>query len=108
MVYDSFHKSSQPKFSFKGMGLLFFRWIICIILNGYRYYYRFNFILAILRILEKHMMEVDFEGIMKIMKNVTDYVTDEEELVAYIYDVSFPKWVYDEIPKLESEFLKQI
>lgn len=54
------------------------------------------------------MMEVDFEGIMKIMKNVTDYVTDEEELVAYIYDVSFPKWVYDEIPKLESEFLKQI
>ena len=45
---------------------------------------------------------------MKIMKNVPDYVADEEELVTYIYDVSFPKWVYDEIPKLESEFLKQI
>ena len=45
---------------------------------------------------------------MKVMKNVSDYVTDEEELVAFIYDVSFPKWVYDEIPKLESEFLKQI
>ena len=52
------------------------------------------------------MLEVDFEGIMKIMKNVSDYVTDEEILVSYIYDVSFPKWVYDEIPKLESEFLK--
>ena len=42
---------------------------------------------------------------MKIMKNVADYVTDEEVLVSNIYDVSFPKWVYDEIPKLESEFL---
>jgi len=54
------------------------------------------------------LLEVDFEGIMRILKNVSDYVTDEEELVAYIYDVSFPKWVYDEIPMLESEFLKQI
>ena len=53
-------------------------------------------------------MEVDFEGIMKVLKNVQDYVSDEEELVGYIYDVSFPKWVYDEIPKLETEFLKQI
>lgn len=54
------------------------------------------------------MIDQDFEGIMKTMKNVADFVTDEEELVTYIYDVSFPKWVYDEIPKLESEFLKQI
>lgn len=45
---------------------------------------------------------------MKVLKNVQDYVSDEEELVGYIYDVSFPKWVYDEIPKLETEFLKQI
>jgi hypothetical protein len=64
------------------------------------------FLLAILRILEKHLLEVDFEGIMKVLKNVQDYVSDEEELVGYIYDVSFPKWVYDEIPKLETEFLK--
>jgi hypothetical protein len=42
------------------------------------------------------------------LKNIPDYVTDEEVLISYIYDVSFPKWVYDEIPKLESEFLKQI
>jgi hypothetical protein len=61
-----------------------------------------------LRILEKSLLEVDFEGIMKILKNVADHITDEEELVAYIYDVSFPKWIYDEIPKLESEFLKTI
>lgn len=42
---------------------------------------------------------------MKIIKNVPDFITDEDELVNFIYDVSFPKWVYDEIPKLESEFL---
>lgn len=54
------------------------------------------------------MIEQDFEGIMKIMKNVSDYITDEEELVSFIYDVSFPKWIYDEIPKLESDFLKTI
>ena len=64
--------------------------------------------IAILRILEKQLLDVDFEGIMKILKNVQDYISDEEELVSYIYDVSFPKWVYDEIPKLESEFLKSI
>jgi len=45
---------------------------------------------------------------MKLLKNVSDYVTEEETLVSYIYDVSFPKWVYDEIPKLESEYLKII
>jgi hypothetical protein len=60
--------------------------------------------LAILRILEKALLEEDFEGIMRIMKNVPEYVTDEEQLVTYIYDVSFPKWVYDEIPQLETEF----
>ena len=62
--------------------------------------------IAILRVLEKSLLEVDFEGIMKILKNIPDYVNDEEVLVSYIYDVGFPKWVYDEIPKLESEFLK--
>jgi len=45
---------------------------------------------------------------MKILKNVQDFVQDEEELVNFIYDVHFPKWVYDEIPKLESEFLQAI
>lgn len=43
---------------------------------------------------------------MRILKNVSEHVTDEEQLATYIYDVSFPKWVYDEIPQLESDFLK--
>ena len=66
----------------------------------------FNLCVALLRILEKHLIEQDFEGLMKVLKNVSDFVTDEEELVTFMYDVSFPKWVYDELPKLESEFLK--
>lgn len=59
---------------------------------------------AILRVLEKSLLEQEFEGIMQVLKNVTEYVTDEEQFVGFIYDVTFPKWVYDEIPQLESEF----
>jgi len=45
---------------------------------------------------------------MLIMKNTQEHVTDEEQLASYIYEVSFPKWVYDEIPKLEGDFMKTI
>ena len=64
--------------------------------------------IAILRILETDLLDEDFEGIMRILKSVPDMVREEEKLVTYIYDVSFPKWVYDEIPQLESEFQKEI
>jgi len=64
------------------------------------------YFLALLRILEKALLDCEFEGIMKILKEVQERVTEEEELVGFIYDVSFPRWVYDEIPKLEAEFLK--
>ena len=43
-----------------------------------------------------------------LLKNVPEIVTDEEQFVSYIYDVSFPKWLYDEIPQMESEYLKLI
>ena len=58
--------------------------------------------------MEKELLEQEFEGVMKMLQSVQEIVTDEELLVSYIYDVSFPRWVYDEIPKLESEFLKMI
>lgn len=45
---------------------------------------------------------------MRILKNIPEMVKEEEQLVTYIYDVSFPKWVYEEIPQLESEFQKEI
>ena len=59
-----------------------------------------------MRIIEKPLLQAEFEGIMKILKTVPDYVNDEEELVTFIYDVSYPKWIYDELPKLEFEFIK--
>jgi hypothetical protein len=31
----------------------------------------------------------------------------EQKLIKYMYDVSFPKYIYDEIPLLESEFFKE-
>jgi len=54
--------------------------------------------IAILRTLQSVLLEQEFEGILMILKNVPEYVTDEEQFVGFIYDVSFPKWVYDEIP----------
>ena len=58
--------------------------------------------------MQNDLLNEDFEGIMRILKSVQDLVREEEQLVTYIYDVSFPKWVYDEIPQLESEFQKEI
>jgi len=45
---------------------------------------------------------------MRIMQSVPERIVDEEKVVAALFDVEFPKWIYDEIPKLESEYLKSI
>jgi hypothetical protein len=42
------------------------------------------------------------------LKSVPEIITNEEQFVSYIYDVSFPKWIYDEIPQMEAEYLKLI
>ena len=55
----------------------------------------------------------EMEDILPALKNAGDDLTKrigsqvESTLVKYMYDVSFPKWVYEEIPLLESEFFKQ-
>ena len=55
------------------------------------------------------MIDGEFDEILPVLQNVSQYITedDEDEFVKLMYDVSFPKWVYDEIPLLESEFFKQ-
>ena len=55
------------------------------------------------------MIDGEFDEILPILQNVSQYITedDEDEFVKLMYDVSFPKWVYEEIPLLESEFFKQ-
>ena len=59
--------------------------------------------------LEDKMIDGEFDEILPVLQNVSQYITedDEDEFVKLMYDVSFPKWVYDEIPLLESEFFKQ-
>lgn len=42
----------------------------------------------------------------EIQKTIGPIEEVESLLIKYMYDVSFPKWVYDEIPLLESEFFK--
>ena len=69
----------------------------------------FQTAIAILRMLEDKMIDGEFDEILPVLQNVSQYITedDEDEFVKLMYDVSFPKWVYDEIPLLESEFFKQ-
>lgn len=67
-----------------------------------------HFLEAILRSLQTDLLNEDFEGILRILKAVPDLVTNEEQFVTFIYDVSFPKWLYEEIPQMESEYLKLI
>ena len=61
-----------------------------------------------MRTLQTDLLNEDFEGILRILKSVPDLVTNEEQFVTFIYDVSFPKWLYEEIPQMESEYLKLI
>ena len=69
----------------------------------------FQTAIAILRMLEDKMIDGEFDEILPILQNVSQHITedDEDEFVKLMYDVSFPKWVYEEIPLLESEFFKQ-
>jgi hypothetical protein len=58
--------------------------------------------------LEKDMIDSEFDEILPMLQKVNEYIQDddEDEFVRMMYKVSFPKWVYDEIPILESEFIR--
>ena len=66
--------------------------------------------IAILRLLRPKLLQEDMEGIMQILQNVPKHITedDEEKLVDSIFDMVYPQWVYEEIPKLEIEYQKLI
>jgi len=69
----------------------------------------FQTAIAILRTLEKEMLDAEFEDILPMLSKVNDYLLeeDEDDFIKSMYQVSFPKWVYDEIPILEAEFQRQ-
>jgi hypothetical protein len=66
----------------------------------------FQSAIAILRMLESQMLDAEFEDILPMLSKVHEHITeeDEDEFIKNMYQVSFPKWVYDEIPILEAEF----
>ena len=62
--------------------------------------------IAILRLLRPKLLQEDMEGIMQILQHVPEHITedDEEKLVDSIFNMVYPQWVYEEIPKLEIEY----
>jgi hypothetical protein len=66
----------------------------------------FQTAIAILRMLESQMLDAEFEDILPMLSKVHEHITeeDEDEFIKSMYQVSFPKWVYDEIPILDAEF----
>jgi len=69
----------------------------------------FKTAIAILQILEDHMIDGEMDEILPVLQHVSDYIKedDEDEFVNTMNSVGFPKWVFEEIPLLESEFFKQ-
>ena len=75
----------------------------------------FQTAIAILRLLSETVPELwgEMEDILPTLQNAGSEIQKkvgqdelQQLLTKYMYDVSFPKWVYDEIPLLESEFFK--
>ena len=69
----------------------------------------FKTAIAILQMLEHLMIDGEMDEILPVLQHVSDYIKedDEDEFVETMNSVSFPNWVYQEIPLLESEFFKQ-
>lgn len=69
----------------------------------------FKTAITILQMLEHLMIDGEMDEILPVLQHVSDYIKedDEDEFVETMNSVSFPNWVYQEIPLLESEFFKQ-
>ena len=69
----------------------------------------FKTAIAILYMLEEQMIDGEMDEILPVLQHVSEYIKedDEDEFVRTMNQVSFPNWVFQEIPLLESEFFKQ-
>lgn len=61
---------------------------------------------ATLTMLEKELIDREFDEILMILQRVSNFICeeDEDDFVKAIHNVAFPSWVIQEIPLLESEF----
>jgi len=50
-------------------------------------------------------MEMEFEDIIKTLKNLNNINFDEDQIIELIKKVSFPEWVSNEILKLNYEYI---
>lgn len=59
--------------------------------------------------LEYLMIDGEMDEILPVLQHVSDYINEDDEIefVNTMNSVGFPKWVFEEIPLLESEFFKQ-
>ena len=54
--------------------------------------------IAILAMLQPALLESEFDEIMQILKSTHERITDEEEFIAQIKEVSIPEWIESELP----------
>lgn len=59
--------------------------------------------IAILAMLQPALLESEFDEIMQILKSTHERITDEEEFIAQIKEVSIPEWIESELPWLEGD-----
>lgn len=64
-----------------------------------------SYLLVILSHFERRFMEMEFEDIVKTLKNLNNINFDEEQIIDLIKKVSFPEWVSNEILKLNYEYI---
>lgn len=48
---------------------------------------------------------MEFEDIVKTLKNLNDLYFDEDQIIEMIKKVDFPEWVSNEIMKLNYEYI---
>ena len=48
---------------------------------------------------------MEFEEIMKTLKNLNDINFDEDQLIDLMKEVKFPEWILSEIQKLKDDYI---
>lgn len=70
-------------------------------INGIRTIFQTG--IVILSIIEKRLLDMDFDEIMKTLKSLNMLLIDEDEFVDLIQKVKIPEWVNIEINRLTEE-----
>ena len=61
--------------------------------------------IVILSTLEDQLMESDFDDIMRLLRDTSNLITEEDEFIEAILKTSLPQWIDLELPILEKDQL---